>query len=41
MWGAGKEMKVKPGQYDSERKKGGEYKEPAAITKRCIQKSWK
>lgn len=27
MWEAGKEMKVTQGQYDSERKKGGEYKE--------------
>ena len=41
MWGVGKEMKVKQGQYDSEWKKGGKYKEPAAITKCYIKKNWK
>lgn len=38
-WGVGKEMKVKQGQYDSEGKKGGKCKEPAAITKCYIKKS--
>lgn len=39
MWGVGKEMKVKQGQYDSEWKGGGKDKEPAAITKCYIKKS--
>lgn len=40
MWGVRKEMKVKQGQYDWEWKEGGKYKEPAAITKCYIKKSW-